>query len=139
MATTRVKKAIRNLGNSRTEEEALVKAGFSSSYAKSGQIKKTRGWLELMEKNLPDHLLTQKHRELLEVPKKVRHFKKGDLESEYEELDSQAISKGLDMAYKLKGKYAPEKTDNTTKIEISGNPEVAAKFDEFLKRQSKES
>lgn len=136
MATTRVKKAIKNIGNSRTEEEALVKAGFTKSYARSGQIKKTKGWQEIMEKNLPDKLLMEKHRELLEVPKKIRHFKKGELEDEYEELDSAAISKGLDMAYKLKGRYAPEKSVNLNLNVDKPNPEVeelAEKLNGLLK------
>ena len=63
-----------------------------------------------MQEHIPDSLLAEKHKELLTVPKKVRTYIKGDLTSEYEELDSQAIAKGLDMGYKLKGKYAPEKS-----------------------------
>lgn len=81
------------------------------------RLKKSKGWEELMEQYLPDKLLGKKHRELLEVPKKVRTFIKGDLSTEYEELDSNAVKAGLDMAYKLKGKYAPEKHDVTSKGE----------------------
>lgn len=43
------------------------------------------------------------------VPKKTRRSVRGELVEEIEEIDSQALGRGLDMAYKLKGKYAPEK------------------------------
>lgn len=46
---------------------------------------------------LPDELLTRKHLALLN---KV---------DENGEIDVQAVSKGLDMGYKVKGSYAPEK------------------------------
>ena len=74
---------------------------------------KQRVYKEVLEEILPDTLLAEKHLELLMVPKKVRKFIKGDLEDEYEELDSFAIKAGLDMAYKIKGSYAAEKKDIT--------------------------
>lgn len=57
---------------------------------------------------IPDDLLVQKHLELLNVPRIRRTYIKGDLMSEIEEVDSQAIGKGLDMAYKLKKLYVEE-------------------------------
>lgn len=58
---------------------------------------------------IPDELLVKKHLELLNVPKVKRVYIKGEMMSEVEETDSQAIGKGLDMAYKIKGYYAPDK------------------------------
>jgi phage terminase small subunit len=49
---------------------------------------------------LPDDLLGEKHLALLN---------KADKEGN---IDVQAVSKGLDMAYKVKGSYAPEKQVN---------------------------
>ena len=46
---------------------------------------------------LPDELLTEKHLALLN-------------KMTGNEIDVQAVSKGLDLAYKLKGSYAPEKS-----------------------------
>jgi hypothetical protein len=118
MATEKQKmafgKIVENHGNiSKTMKEV----GYSENSAVNPKnLTESKGWKELMEEHLPDRLLAEKHNELLNVPKKVRHFKKGELESEYEELDSQAISKGLDMAYKLKSKYTPEKVESTVKI-----------------------
>lgn len=67
---------------------------------------------------IPDNLLVKKHLELLNVPRKVRKFSNGKLLSEYEEVDSFAISKGLDMAYKLKSVYAPEKVQHSGAIKF---------------------
>jgi len=52
--------------------------------------------------SIPDELLTKKHLELLNT----RISKK--------KIDVQGVSKGLDMAYKLKGAYSPE--DDTDKM-----------------------
>ncbi len=113
MATIRQKNAAKKVvemgGN---VSKAMEAAGYSPKTAKTPKkLTKSKGWEELMKEYLPDKLLAEKHKELLTIPKRVRKFVKGELESEYEELDSQAISKGLDMGYKLKGKYAAEKKD----------------------------
>jgi hypothetical protein len=62
----------------------------------------------LLEEFLPDEALQQKHKELLNA-KKLLKVKGIPVSGMYEE-DSDVQSKALDMAYKLKGKYAPEKT-----------------------------
>jgi len=104
---------------------------------------KERTYKEILAELLPDTLLAEKHLELLTVPKKVRYFKKGELESEHEEIDSQAISKGLHMAYKLKGEYSPEKIVHSGEIkqihsdDIENKKEVlelTAKYEEDLKK-----
>ncbi len=123
MITSRHKKAIKNLGKYRTEGEAFVKAGYTESYARSGIIKHTQGWKDILAKALPDEKLAKRHKELLE---------KND---EHGEPETQAVSKALDMAYKLKGSYAPEKTVNVN-VEPEHNPKVdalAEKLNELLK------
>ena len=62
---------------------------------------------------IPDSLLVEKHLELLNVPKIVRTVHKGEIVQEEESTDVQAIKAGLDMAYKIKGTYAPEKHAHT--------------------------
>ena len=106
---------------------------YSPSMAKNPQkITCTKGWQELMEQHLPDKLLAEKHRELLNAEVKTRQTIKGDLIWEEEKMDSQAVAKGLDMGYKLKGKYAPEKSVSlTANLDIeSDNP----KMKEFKKQ-----
>lgn len=63
---------------------------------------------------LPDDLLAERHLELLNK-REVFRIKGGEGDEEYEltdQPDTQAVSKALDMAYKLKGDYAPEKRLN---------------------------
>lgn len=92
--------------------------------------------IESIAERIPDDLLVEKHLELLTVPKKVRTYIRGDLTSEYEEVDSNAIGKGLDMAYKIKGTYAPEKIQQTN-VNINLTPQalaVAKKYEEELNK-----
>ena len=76
---------------------------------------------------IPDNLLVKRHLELLDVPRKIRTFKKGDLENEIEELDSYAIKSGLDMAYKIKGIYAPEEVKHSGSVNITSFRDVENK------------
>lgn len=109
---------------------------YSEKIAKNPQkLTQSKGWQELQEQFLPDKLLTKKHKDLLNhkqldyfvFPKKmedeeieehlnsfkikvvaIRWSDKGKM-AFYQSDDPNAIKAGLDMAYKLKGKYAPEK------------------------------
>ena len=120
MATERQKKAIEYVvENGGNVSQAMIKANYSPKTAKTPQkLTQSKAWEELMDKHLPDKLLAKKHKELLTIPKKVRKFIKGDLESEYEEVDSNALKAGLDMAYKLKGHYKPTKTEHSGEVKI---------------------
>ena len=73
------------------------------------QLKKPK-IIKAIAEMLPDKLLGERHLELLN--KREVYRLKVDGEEEYELLDTpdtHAVSKGLDMAYKIKGSYAPEK------------------------------
>jgi len=77
----------------------MIEAGYKKGYAQHPkQLKKTKNWQELMEQYIPDSLLAEKHQALLNKKDK----KTG-------EIDDDAVAKGLDMGYKVKGKYAPDK------------------------------
>ena len=88
--------AMKNLGKSRTEAQALEKLNYSKSYAESGQIKKTKSWKAVAEEMLPNELLAEVNLGLL------KH------------KSWQARSSGLDKAYKAKKIY-------TNGIEIKDN------------------
>lgn len=110
MATARQKIVAQLVAKGSTVSNAMRKAGYSETTAQhSNKVTRTKGFQELMEKYLPDKMLMEKHQEMLNVPRIKRVFIKGDLQTEIEEFDSQAVGKGLDMAYKLKGSYAVEK------------------------------
>lgn len=61
---------------------------------------------------LPDDLLEERHLELLNKKETIRRRDSEGNETieETNQIDVQAVTKGLDMAYKLKGSYAPEKS-----------------------------
>ena len=121
MATIRQRKAAKRVvENGGIISKAMEDAGYSKKTAKTPQkLTESKGWKELMGQYLPDKLLAAKHKELLEIPIKRKTYLKGDLETVEESLDVQAVSKGLDMAYKLKGKYVPEKKEFSGAISLS--------------------
>lgn len=134
MPTIKQKKAleimVENGGNA---SKAMEAAGYSVETAKNpNKLTGSAGYLKLVEKYFPDKLLAKKHKELLKTSKKIRTYIKGDLTNEVEELDTNAISKGLDMAYKVKGYYAPEKN-------INFNASLEDLLLENLKRKNSES
>ena len=85
----------------------MIRAGYKKGYAKNPQeLKKTLTWQELMKKFLPDELLSQRHQDLLNKQEFIAIGKKGEREViATGVIDGFAVSKGLDMAYKLKGRY----------------------------------
>lgn len=105
----------------KTKEQILLEAGYAATTAKTkiGPIQQSDGWKALMNQYLPDDLLIKRHRELLNKRETMTIVKgytgKGkDKKPVYEKIDlgpeSVAVAKALDMGYKLKGTYAPEKS-----------------------------
>lgn len=76
---------------------------------------------------LPDDLLAERHLELLnkrEVYKMI-----GNRGMIIDQPDTQAVSKGLEMAYKIKGTYAPEKS-----VQVNVNVEPSDKISALAKQ-----
>ena len=90
-------------------KRAMKAAGFSEAYAKnSGKLIESQTWQELTEGGLNDVLLVNVHRGLL-AHKNWR-----------------ARDAGLDKAYKVRGKYAPEQIELTKrKYQDLSNKELA--------------
>jgi transposase len=132
MATMRQKKAAKLVvENGGIISKAMEAAGYSPKTAKTPQkLTESDGWKELMKNYLPDKLLAKKHQELLEVPIKIKTKRAGLDTIEIEMLDTFAVSKGLDMAYKLKGLYSAERIEQT--ITTTLLPEQQAKLDKIL-------
>ncbi len=82
------------------------KGVYSEAYLKSGKLQKTETWKALTDKFMPDELLAEKNRQLLEKEKILyKENKKGDIEAVHTgEIDTQAVKAGLDLAYRVKGK-----------------------------------
>ncbi len=81
-------------------EDYMTAAAIASENLKKPQI------INALEEALPDNLLAQVHREGLFATKPI-YSKEGDLIDEDADFANRA--KYLDMAYKLRGKYAAEK------------------------------
>lgn len=142
MATIRQQKAFDILvGNGGTISvgQAMIQAGLSPNTANTPQkLTESKGWKELMEKHLSDDKLAKAHNELLnqkrldyfvfpksmndeEVKEKtesagvelivIRDGDKGRY-AFYATADAMARKGALEMAYKLKGAFAPEKSLN---------------------------
>lgn len=78
--------------------------------------------VKAIQEALPDELLATKHLALLN---KIDH--EG-------EIDVQAVTKGLDMAYKLKGSYAAEKSTSlnvNVDVQKSENPDLDKLREEY--------
>ena len=116
MPTLKHKKAFKAvLNGAKTISEAMRQAGYSESAQKTtGKLTRTAGWQELMRKHLPDSQLAIRHRELLDKREVVivneQHVdEEGDVRTIRKPLDVgpavQAVSKALDMGYRLKGRY----------------------------------
>lgn len=83
-----LKELSENIRNGMTMEQAQINAGYSESYAKTGMLKATKSWQELLEQELPDSLLLKTHKGLINDRKNWK-----------------ARDQGLDKAYKLKKRY----------------------------------
>ena len=121
MATERQKQAIDNMvENGGIASKAMIDAGYSENTAKTpSKLTESKAFREIFESAISDNDLAKRHKQFLN-------------ESE----DSIGI-KALDLAYKLKGSYAADKTDITTGGDKIGNsPElemIATKMAEQLK------
>lgn len=113
MATGLQKRAFKAYtDNPRNKGKALLEAGYSVRTAeKPKTVIESKGWQELMDKYLPDKLLNLRHKQLLNKKEILLKANKdtGKVEAVKGGIDTNAVKAGLDMAYKLKGKYAPEK------------------------------
>lgn len=124
MATITQKKAFKAVVGGSSLTSAMKQAGYSDSTAqRTNKLTATKGWQELMDTYLPDEELAAKHRAFLN--------------SEREEIGVKA----LDMAYKARGNYAPDKTLNLN-VEITNDraiDELADRLEELEQKGTGQS
>lgn len=134
----RVLSGAKNVGKHRKRVslyQAMNDEGFSHEYAKSGGIKKSKNWDRLIEERLHDDKLSNIHSQLLTAkkldymlftseipdediylllesvnctPKKIVHGVQGT-HVWFWSLDNKTRKDSLDLAYKVRGKMAPER------------------------------
>jgi hypothetical protein len=115
MATLKQQKAIKKtLENGGNVTQAMREVGYAETTIHNPKnLTESKAFMELFQETVTDELLAQKHLELLN--KREVAIRNNVTSGEIEviptgELDVQAVKAGLDMAYKLKGSYAPEKS-----------------------------
>lgn len=163
MATHKQEKAIRNVVENRGNvSKAMKEAGYSPKTAKNPKnLTQSKAWEELMDKFLSDEDLAKAHKELLNathiehmvfpvaitdeeitellssVNCKPRKFQHGDTANHvwFWAKDNNALKNGLDLAYKLKGKYAPEKGE----LKIEEIPLGARQVEQLIRARAERS
>lgn len=113
MATEKQKKAFeKSLENNGNVSSAMREVGYSENYSKNPQdLKKSKGWKELLDEYIPDDLLQKKLKEGLDATKNV--YKEGET---FAEPDFAVRHKYVDTSLKLKDKYPVEKKEVTLEI-----------------------
>lgn len=121
------------LNNYDTDNENVAGVMASQNLGKL----KIQNAIKSIAEQIPDSLLVEKHLALLN--KTDRKFNaEGQCTSE--EIDAQAVGKGLEMAYKVKGTFAPDKTINLN-IEVDSSDEIkelAKRLDAFDRTRTKD-
>jgi hypothetical protein len=120
MATVKQRKAIAKIAeNGGNVSKAMREVGYSPATASTpGKLTESVGYKELIEEYLPDLHLLDKHREFLDSPRTIKRVVKGIVVEVTEETDTNAV-RALDMAYKLKGKYGENTTNNVLIVQVS--------------------
>lgn len=86
------------LENGRSVSAAMKEAGYSEAYSKHPEkLRRTKNFQDLLEEHLPDDLLVERHRDLVN--------------SKDDNIGLRAVEAG----YKIKNKYEPEETIHTFK------------------------
>ena len=97
--------------------QSMKNGGFSDAYASNPQqLKEKKSWQELLELYLPQADLLGIHCDLLNKNQVIakNNSETGEVEIiDTGQLDTQAVTRGLDMAHKLYGNYKPEKTEHS--------------------------
>lgn len=101
-------------------------------------VTETKSWRALMEEYMPQDLLAKRHMELLNKRDgefiTVGHGENRRVEFVERGVDTTAVSRGLEMAYKLRGSFvseAPVATNPVNVYNLFYKPEVRAQVSAF--------
>lgn len=93
---------------------AMIKAGYSPETAKSpSRIVRSEPFQAFFQNKISRQMVVRAHKKLLNAKTRVRTYQKGELKTEYIQEDTLGISKGVDLAYKVMGAFAPTETKLT--------------------------
>lgn len=125
--------------------KAMAAIGYPVSVQNAPKtVTETKSWRALMEEHMPQSLLATRHKELLNKRDgefiTVGRGKNRRVEFVERGVDTTAVSRGLEMAYKLRGSFvseAPVATNPVNVYNLFYKPEVRAQvsaFEETLKQ-----
>mgnify|MGYP001573837714 CR=1 FL=1 len=137
--TKQEKEFVKGVVETGNQTQSVIKAFPKIKSKKYARVKGTRlitkdniqQAIKTIADQIPDELIVRKHLELLNKKEKVtkNNMTTGEIDViNTGEIDTQAVKSGLDMAYKIKGTYAPEKL----KIEPNDVFETDAEDDALL-------
>jgi hypothetical protein len=114
--------------------KAMVAVGYAESSARTpSRYIGRENLLRVFLDEIPDKLILKAHKKLLKSKVKVRTYVKGSLKTEYITEDTLGLSKGVELAYKVKGAFAPEeKAITITGLEQKGDDEL----DELIRQNT---
>ena len=115
---------------------AMEKAGYSKATAKNPKnVTSQKSWGVLLDEFLPQSRLAEVHRELLDK-KEVTFKRKG---KKYVMLTQPHtdVKGALDMGYKLRGSYQPEKVEVSGGVKYNLKDEDRARLDRILAKNKK--
>ncbi|MAH45454.1 hypothetical protein CMI37_06475 [Candidatus Pacearchaeota archaeon] len=108
---------------------------FSESTANHvSTITKSKSWQALMDQKMPEEHLATRHKELLDKRDVRRETDEFGAVTEVDEgPNTAAVTKGLEMAYKLRGSYKEQEKEapQTVMYNLFYKPEVRAQMKEF--------
>lgn len=109
IGTSKQKRALAIMGENSgiSSAEAMIRAGYSPATARNPQKLTTSKAFAKYSDSIPDNLVRSKHLALL---------KKKDKDGN---IDVVAVKAGVEMAYKIKGYFAPEQQTNIGEVVIA--------------------
>ena len=126
MATTKQERTVHEvIRNNKSVQQAMLDSGYSESSARALEVKKTKGWNELLNQYLTDKNVLKTHKEALKATRPV--VVKDEI---IDVADYSTRLKAVELSYKAKGRL---------KQEDIGNVAFAGVKIEFIDTSSKET
>jgi hypothetical protein len=105
--------------------KAMREAGYSPTYAKNPHLfKSTKKWSNLISNTIPEAMAVEQLKKLILAPIRRRQYVKGEIIWETEELDGNAIAKGLDLYFKITGKYHQNEEKVIDQLDLLSDEEL---------------
>jgi hypothetical protein len=113
--------------------KAMVACGYSETTARNpSRYIGRENLLKAFAKAIPDKLILKAHKKLLKAKKQTKTYVKGQMKTEVISEDAFALSKGVELAYRVKGSFAPEEKELTVKTGLEAKDDN--ELDEIIRQ-----